>query len=97
MQKTNMTFNDFCVDILDGMYTPELDYDSQSTGYKQLRKMVVENITPASKDEVKRWETSPTAEELFGTPNIKYLRFLHPLVRPLVIEHWEVIKNLKVD
>ena len=29
-------------------------------------------------------------------PALKYLQFLHPLMRPLIIEHWEVIKSLDI-
>jgi len=90
------TFNNFCEKILDRMYEPRLPYESQSTGYKQLRKMVEENITPASLADIERWEKSPTTEELFVPPDIKYLRFLHPKVRPFVVQNWDKIKNLEL-
>jgi hypothetical protein len=88
------TFNEFCYKNCDRLYEPRLSYDEQSTGYKQLRKMVNENITPASMEEMKRWEINPTVDELVSPPNIKYLRFLHVNLRPYIIEHWETIKNL---
>ena len=59
--------------------------------------MVVEQIKPASLAEINRWENNPTIKELFSVPNIKYLRFLHPLLRPYVIKNWEIIKNLDVS
>ena len=97
--KTNinsLTFNEFCHKYYDGLYDPLFSEEEQCSGYKQLRKMVVEKIKPASLEEIKRWEENPTLEEMFSVPEIKYLRFLHPLLRPLVIKDWEVIKNLKV-
>jgi hypothetical protein len=89
------TFNEFCYKCCDGLYEPRLSDDVQSTGYKQLKKMVVENITPASLEEIERWEKNPTNDELISPPDIKYLRFLHVLLRPYIIENWEIIKTLK--
>lgn len=97
LKESKLTFNDFCYKILDRMYEPRLSYEQQCTGYKLLRKMVEENITPATKEEYKRWRTNPTIEELLSTPDIKYLTFLHELVRPIIIEHWDKIKKLKLD
>jgi hypothetical protein len=79
------------------MYEPRLPQNAQCTGYIELKKMVVENINPASLEEIKKWETTPTSEELFTTPDIKYLRFLHPLLRPYIIQNWETIKTLDVS
>jgi hypothetical protein len=79
------------------MYEPRLSQDAQCTGYIQLKKMIIENITPASFEEISRWENNPTTEELFSEPNIKYLRFLHPLLRPFIIENWKIIKTLDVS
>ena len=92
-----LTFNEFCHKCCDGMYEPRLPQDAQCTGYIELKRMVVENIKPASLEEIERWETTPTSEELFTTPDIKYLRFLHPLLRPYIIENWETIKTLDVS
>lgn len=91
------TFNEFCIECCDRLYQPMLPLSSQSTGYLQLRKMVVENIKPASLGEIKRWETTPTNEELCSIPDIKYLRFLHPLLRPYIINNWDTIKTLPID
>lgn len=93
----NQTFNDFCYKICDGLYTPGLPDDMQCTGYLQLKKMVIDNITPASLSEMERWENNPSTDELIAIPNIKYLRFLHKLLRPFIIENWSVIKNLKIN
>lgn len=90
---SQMTFNEFCHQICDGLYNPNFPYEEQSTGYKQLRRMVAEDITPATEEETLRWETAPTHEELWGTPHLKYMRFLHPIIRGVVRRHWLTIKN----
>jgi len=89
-----ITFNEFCEKYCDGLYDSRFPDEKQCTGYLQLKKMVEEDITPASLEEIKRWETQPTQKELFETPHIKYLRFLHVLLRPYIIKNWEYIKNL---
>ncbi len=96
MTMKKLTFNEFCHKYCDGLYDPKFGLESQCAGYIRLRQMVIEDITPASLDEITRWETKPTQEELFSTPDIKYLRFLHPLLRPYIIEHWLMIKNLEL-
>ncbi len=93
----NISFNQFCHEYCDGLYNPKLPYDNQSTGYKELRKMVIENITPATISEIERWETSPTIIELTSIPETKYLRFLHPILRPYIIDNWDRIKNMNID
>ena len=92
-----LTFNEFCIKCCDGMYDPRLPQESQGTGYIQLRKMVIEQIEPASLEEIHRWENNPTTEELFAKSDIKYLRFLHPLLRPYIIKNWDIIKTLEVS
>lgn len=92
----NITFNEYCVKFLDRMYTPELPDEQQSTGYLQLKKMIKEKITPASLEEIKNWENNPNVQELIVTPDIKYMRFLHPILREYVIKNWKTIKQLKV-
>lgn len=92
-----LTFNEFCHKSCDGLYEPRLPLECQSNGYKMLKKMVVDKISPASLEEIKRWETNPTIDEYFGTPDIKYLRFLHVLLRPLIIEHWDKIKEMEIE
>lgn len=91
-----LTFNEFCYKNCDGLYDPNFGYEEQCTGYKQLRKMVIDGIQPASLSEIERWEKNPTIEELLSQPDIKYLRFLHILLRPYVINYWEIIKNMEV-
>lgn len=91
-----LTFNEFCHINCYGLYEPRLSEDKQCTGYIQLKKMVVENITPASLKEIEQWENKPNIVELLSTPDIKYLRFLHPLLRPYIIENWDAIKKLRV-
>ncbi len=91
-----LTFNEFCHECCDGLYDPILPEDAQCTGYIELKKMVVENITPASLKEIERWETNPTHDELISAPDVKYLRFLHPLLRPYIIENWDTIKTLAI-
>lgn len=92
----NITFNEYCVKFLDRIYTPELPDEQQSTGYLQLKKMIKENITPVSLEEIKKWENNPNIQELIVTPDIKYMRFLHPILREYVIENWKTIKQLKI-
>ena len=92
-----LTFNNFCEKCCDRMYEPRLPEEDQCTGYKELKRMVKEGIEPASLEEVKRWETNPTTEELLVEPDVRYLRFLHPLLRPLVIENWDLIKILPLN
>lgn len=95
-QKQKITFNEFCEKYCDGMYDSRFPDTSQSTGYIQLKKMVLEQIKPASLKEMKRWENNPTKEELFSLPHIKYLRFLHPNLRPYIIQNWKLIKKLTI-
>lgn len=97
MNMKKPTFKDFCHTCCDGMYEPRLPEESQCTGYKQLKKMIAENIEPASLKEIERWETHPTIDEMISVPNIKYLRFLHPLLRPYVIEKWDEIKEMDIS
>ena len=92
-----MTLKQFCLERLDRMYDTRLSEDDQCTGYHLLKKMIVEKIEPASKEEVVRWETDPTLDELLSEPHIKYLRFLHPLTRPHIIDNWFWIKDLVID
>jgi len=92
-----MTFNEFCYTILDGLYDPAFPDEAQCTGYFQLKKMVVEKIAPASRREIERWETKPTKEELMRAPDIKYLRFIHPIFRGFVVDNWLDIVALKID
>jgi hypothetical protein len=87
------TFNAFCEKALDGLYSPELT--EQCSGYILLKKMLDEGIQPATPDETERWRTNPTQEELWGVPDLKYLQFLHPLLRPIVIENWDFICSLE--
>lgn len=94
MTKGKITFDEFCNLICDGLYDPNLPLEVQCTGYKDLRKMAIENIRPASPEEMKRWETNPTPEELFAVPDIKYLRSLHFKLREYVVENWDDIMKL---
>ena len=92
-----MTFNYFCYAFLDGLYDPQFTEDKQCTGYLQLKKMLKEGITPASHEEVKRWQENPTQEELWNAPDIKYLTFLHVLTRKVVINNWSSILKLEIS
>lgn len=89
-----LTFDEFCEKNCDKMYEPRLSQDKQCTGYLKLKEMVLNNIEPASLEEMKRWEQNPTFDELISTPDIKYLRFLHVNLRPFIIENWNYIKTL---
>ena len=94
MAKGKITFDEFCNLICDGLYDPNFPLEAQCSGYKDLRKMAIENIRPASLEEMRRWETNPTPEELFAVPDIKYLRSLHFKVREYVVENWDAIMKL---
>lgn len=96
MNMKKLTFNEFCYKNCDGLYEPRLSEDKQCTGYSQLKKMVVGEIIPASLKEIERWENNPTMSELLSPPDIKYLRFLHPLLRNFIIENWKNIRKLKI-
>lgn len=96
MYMNKLTFNIFCEKHLDRLYDSRFSDEQQCSGYINLKKMVVEQINPASLEEVERWENNPTQEELFTIPDIKYLRFLHPLLRPIIIENWDNIKKLPI-
>lgn len=89
-------FNEYCVKVLDRFYTPNIPLENQSSGYKQLRLMVQEQIIPATKEETERWEKHPTILELGQIPKTKYMRSLHPLLRDYVRNNWETIKNLEL-
>jgi hypothetical protein len=91
-----MTFNEFCEKFCDGLYNPRFPDKEQCTGYLKLKEMVVQQIEPASFEETNRWETNPAPEELSEEPKLMYLRFLHVNLRPLIINNWHFIKNLKV-
>jgi len=90
------SFNDFCEKCCDGLYDHRLDYDSQCNGYKQLFVMFTEGIKPATLLELEEFENDP-----FATPDIKYLQYLHPLLRLRIIENWEsiiiAVKDLKLE
>jgi hypothetical protein len=58
--------------------------------------MRIAQITPASLDEISRWENNPTMKEMLSIPDIRYLRFLHPLLRHYIVNNWDIIKSLEV-
>jgi hypothetical protein len=74
------------------MYTPGLPDEVQCSGYILLKKMVMEKITPASHKAVARYLKD--GKGLMKPPQLKHLYFLHPLLRPFVIDHWDVIRKL---
>lgn len=96
MNMKKLTFNKFCFEDCDGLYDPFFSQNEQCTGYKNLRLMVEHDITPASLEEIERWEKNPNGYELLSEPHLKYLRFLHPNLRPFIIENWNKIKKLEL-
>lgn len=92
----NMTFDEFCEKKCDKLFDPRIHEQKQAWGYKCLKAMVKNQIDPASLQEIIRWETEPTLEELVNPPELKYLRFLHVNLRPFIIEHWDEIKKLEL-
>jgi len=93
----NMTLKEFAEKHLDGLYDPRVPEDHQGSGYRLLKTMIVEQIEPATEDECDRWEHYPTSEELIATPPLKYLRFLHPSLRPAIRTNWNYIKTLSIE
>lgn len=91
------SFNEFCYLSCSKLYDPNVPEEAQCYGYLKLKEMIVNNITPASLEEIKRWETSPTVEEMKSSPHIKYMVFLHPILRNYIIRNWDRIKTLKID
>ncbi len=89
-----MTFNEYCVRVLDHMYTPGLPDEVQCSGYILLKKMVKENITPASHRAMGRYLRDPKG--LLKAPELKHLWFLHPLLRSHVINNWDIIRDLEL-
>lgn len=89
----NSKFNEFCNKQLDGLYDPNFNYEEQCIGYKKLKQMVDNDIEPANEKEMIRWENTPTLNEISSTPPLKYLRFIHVNLRPIVINNWQKIKK----
>jgi hypothetical protein len=89
------TFDLFCQTCCDGLYDPKLPESEQCTGYIKLREMVIGRITPATLEEMERWENEPTEEELASVPDVKYLRFLHPILRPFIVNNWDEMLKLR--
>jgi hypothetical protein len=85
-------FERFCAKYCDGLYTPGLPYDSQASGYRLLREMIILDITPASEEECEKWREDPTA-----SPHLKYLEFLHPKIRPFIREQWFRIRTFETQ
>jgi hypothetical protein len=83
-------FERFCAKYCDGLYTPGLLYDSQASGYQLLREMIILDITPASDEECEEWR-----KDIFASPNLKYLEFLHPKIRPFIRKHWHMIREFE--
>lgn len=81
-----MTFNQFCFIHLDGLYDPRFDYEDQCNGYKMLRQMILDDITPAAIEGVDGIK--------YENQYIKGLKFLHPVLRPHIIKYWEPIKEM---
>lgn len=93
MIKPSKEFNDFCINHLPSFYNPELDYNSQCNGYKQLWKMIYNKITPSSPEEIKGWEKL-TEPEITEIDYLKNLRFLHENLRSIVSLNWDKISRL---
>jgi len=89
-----LAFEEFCSDLCDGLYDPKFPIESQCTGYKQLLRMISECIEPASEEEIERYEKNPTNEELWSTPPLSHLRFLHFKLRPHFRDNWDFIVRL---
>ena len=94
--KNKLTFNEFCEEYLDKLYDSRFEFEEQCSGYKQLRRMVEQGITPATKEATKRWEKYPSELELGQIPDDKYMRSLHPMLKETVRDNWYYIKKLEI-
>jgi hypothetical protein len=97
LENNYIGFKNLCDKGFDGLYDPNIPEEDQCSGYHTLKHMVVNNIRPASLEEIERWENSPTMEEVMSPPDIKYLRFLHPNLRIYVIKYWDDIRRIRND
>ena len=89
-----MTFNDFCYNQLDGLYNPRFNYEDQCSGYKMFRQMLLDDITPATKDEMEDFENNVSIGMEYHKQYVKCLGFLHPVLRPFIVDNWDNIKLL---
>ena len=55
-----MLFKTFCIHFLDHMWTNGMKEEEQCSGYHLLKKMVKEQIEPASLEEIERYLSKPT-------------------------------------
>ena len=95
LKNNYLGFRNFCHIRCDGIYNPGIPEENQSDAYHKLKHMLINNIRPATMVEIKRWENDPTEQEMTTTPNIKYLRFIHPNLRPFISDNWDYIRKLK--
>jgi hypothetical protein len=91
------SYDEICAEYLDGIFTPGFTEEDQSTGYKLLKELIQTKTKPASEAEYIRWKTNPTIEELMMKPDIKYLDFLHPILRSIIRDNWDNFKKLKIN
>lgn len=86
-ERQELRYNKFCYKI--GMYTLDVPYDQQCTGYKKLKELVESGIPAANHEEYIRWTKYPTEEELENAPELKYLTFLHPSLANFLRAEWD--------
>ena len=86
-ERQELRFKKFCYKL--EIYTVDLPYDQQCTGYKKLKELIESGIPAANKEEYNRWKEFPTEEELESAPELKYLTFLHPSLANFLRSDWE--------
>ena len=91
-----MNLKQFASENLDGLYNPKFPEEFQGSGWKQLKRMVENQIEPASLEETLRWENYFTEEELLSIPHDKYLRSLHVRLRNRIRKHWNIISEMEI-
>lgn len=91
-----MNLRQFANKNLDGLYDPKFPEESQGSGWKQLKRMVENQIKPASLTEILRWENYPTKEELLSVAHDKYMRSIHILLRNPIRKYWDVISKMEI-
>lgn len=70
---------------------------SQGGGYLQIRRLILSNSKPYSKEEYDRYVNNPTELELNSPQPDETLCSVHPSYRNTIIKYWWYIKQLKID
>lgn len=85
-ERQELRFNRICYKL--GIYTLNIPYDQQSTGYKKLKELMESGVPVATNEEYTRWKDFPSKEELSNIPELRYLNFLHPSLANFIRAEW---------